>query len=83
MNADQIDQCRQKIDPVCFAETYETNGFLDFLSFLFVFPAIAICIFEDAFSYGLCVGSSGYVLALRNLQYLGVEYWLVLTAISD
>ena len=59
--------CRQIITPVCFEKTYETYWVLDFLSVLAVLPAVIMCIFEDDFSYGLCVGSYAYIFSLTHL----------------
>lgn len=65
--ASQRELCRVKIEPQCFGKTYETYWVLDVWSVFFIAPAIAACVFEEDFSYGLCVGSSAYVLALKYL----------------
>lgn len=69
------EMCRVKITPECFDKTYQTYGWLDFWSFLFILPAVAACVFEEDFTYGLCVNSAAYVLNLKYLQNeLGVRY---------
>ena len=71
----QKEQCRQIIDPICFKSTYETYWALDFWSFVFLIPAIFGCVFEEDFTYGLCVGNSAYVLNLKYLQdELGIRF---------